>query len=288
MRFTIILMLFIFLINYDLYAQNEQQNDSIQLKNKWEISLDIMSRYLWRGQSWGGNYPVVQPTIKYSITNKISVGAWATTNFKKDYFYSDGNAFKGYQELDFFVSYKVNKYFTVQLWDYYWPSVEKVEGIDNRFFNYKNNSVKTVDLIVLFDFSDVWLPFNLTLSSLLVGNDFRYDSNGENPTQNFTTYAEIGYTFENILKKTTKKTFQNIDLQPALGVVFNNQAGYYTAGDYDKPSIVNLSLKVNREFKISKRFSLPVFVNYVYNGAQKNTEIFGRNFVVLGATFCYE
>ncbi len=288
MRYKIILLSFMYLINYDLLAQNEQANDSTQLKGKWEISLDVMSRYLWRGQSWGGDYPVVQPTIKYNITNKLSVGTWATTNFKTDYFYADGNATKGYQELDFFASYKVNKYFTVQLWDYYWPSVEKVEGIDNRFFNYKSNGVKTVDLILLFDFSDVWLPFNLTLSSLVAGNDFRYDSNGENPTQNFTTYAEIGYTFENVLKTTSKKAFQNINLQPVLGIVFNNQAHYYTAGDYDKPSIVNLSLRVNKAFDINKHFSAPVFVNYIHNGSQKNTEIFGRNFVVFGATFCYE
>jgi len=235
----------------------------------------------------GWKFSVIQPTIKYNITNKLSVGTWATTNFKTDYFYADGNASKGYQELDFFVSYKVNKYFTVQLWDYYWPSVEKVEGIDNRFFNYKSNGVKTVDLILLFDFSDVWLPFNLTLSSLLAGNDFRYDGNGENPTQNFTTYIEIGYNFENIFKKTRIKAFQNINLQPALGVVFNNQAGYYTSGDYVKPSVVNLSLKANRKFKINKHFSMPVFINYIHNGSQKNTEIFGRNFVVFDATFCY-
>ncbi|MFM2394165.1 MAG: hypothetical protein RLZZ546_2147, partial [Bacteroidota bacterium] len=137
-------------------SQNSQVVIDSLKKSKLNFTCEIASRYIWRGQSWGGNYMVIQPTLKYNFTSKLLVGTWATTNFKSDYFYPDGSSYKGYYELDFFIAYKVNKFLTVQLWDYYWPSVSKVEDVDNRYFNYGTDGVKTVDLNLLFDFSEVW------------------------------------------------------------------------------------------------------------------------------------
>jgi hypothetical protein len=42
--------------------------------------------------------------------------------------------------------------------------------------------------MLVFDFSEYDFPLNATLSTLVAGNDFRYDQNGENPKQNLTTY----------------------------------------------------------------------------------------------------
>ncbi len=249
-------------------------------KKKLEIILDLASRYIWRGQSWGGNYAVFQPTVNYDLTDKITAGIWATTNFKKDYFYPDGITLtKGYQEIDINISYKINKFLTFQLWDYYWPTVQKINGINNNFFDYGKNGVKTVDANLLFDFSELKFPLTLSLSTFVAGNDFRYDSNGENPKQNFTTYLEAGYTFEDIYKK--------IDLKTIIGAVFNNQAQYYSAGDYNKVSVVNMSVKASRSFELSKQISMPISLNFVHNAATKNTETFGKNFLVVGISFDY-
>lgn len=261
--------------------------DSIVKEKKLKFKLDVMSRYIWRGQSWGGDYVALQPTIEYSANKKLTVGVWATTNFKKEYFYSDGSSYKGYQEIDLYINYKANKYLSFQLWDYYWPSVQKVEGIDNSFFNYGNDGVKTVDFILALDFSEVWLPLTATVSTLIAGNDFRYDSLGENPKQNFTTYAEVGYTFEDVFKTLSKKTFKSINILPAIGIVFNNQAKYYTAGDYDKPSLVNMSIKASREFNLNKNISMPISITFTHNAATKNTEIFGKNFLIFGTNFTF-
>ncbi|MES2811605.1 MAG: hypothetical protein V4670_03970 [Bacteroidota bacterium] len=274
-----ILYLFFILLFLNGHSQ-EIGNDSVAKERKVEIKLDLASRYIWRGQSWGGNYVVFQPSVEYKITKKITTGVWATTNFKRDYFYADGSSYKGYQEIDFYISYKVKKYLTFQLSDYYWPSVKKVEGVDNNFFNYGSDGVKTMDFNLLFDFSEVGFPFNATISTLVAGNDFKYDSNGENPKQNFTTYAEVGYDFENIFKSNSKKMFKNIDVSPSIGVVFNNQAKYYVAGDYDKPSLVNMSLEISREFEINKNLIMPVSITFTHNAASKNTETFGRNFLI--------
>jgi len=263
------------------YAQESvivEDSLSITKAKKWDTSLDVMSRYIWRGQSWGGNYVAVQPSINYNVYKKWTLGFWETHNLKNDYFYPVGISGKGYQEIDFNLCYAVNKYFEVQVWDYYWPSVERVNGIDNGFFNYGRDGVKTVDVNLLFDFTDVWKPFNATISVLVAGNDFRYDSFGNHPKQNFTTYFEVGYDQE----------FKMITLEPVIGVVLNNQAHYYTAGDYDKVSLVNLGLKASHEFEVGKRITIPIWLNYTHNAATKNTEVFGKNFLVAGVTFEYE
>ncbi len=284
MRKPVNLVLYIafILMNVSVFSQEVAVSDSttVEKKSTLELKVDIVSRYIWRGQSWGGNYVAVQPAIDYHLNDKWTLGFWATSNFKKDYFYGDGVPGKGYQEIDFSVSYAINSFLTVQLWDYYWPSVERVEGVDNGFFNYGKDGVKTIDLNLLFDFSDYGFPLNATLSTLIAGNDYRYDSDGENPKQNYTTYLEVGYSWEDV--------FQKIALDPLVGAVFNNQAKYYVSGDYNKISLVNLGIKATREFQWSERITMPLSLNYIHNAATKNTETFGRNFIVAGITFKYQ
>lgn len=261
------------------FSQKEQVTDSVLIEKKLSLNVDIVSRYLWRGQCWGGNYMAVQPSAEYAITSRLSIGSWATTNFKKDYFYPDNeNYYKGYREIDFYASYQLTDFLQVQIWDYYWPSVSRVEGVSNRFFNYGPTSSQTVDAILYFDFSEGYrFPFNATISTLVGGNDYRYSKN-LNPKRNYTTYMELGYTFN---------FFQNIELLASSGVVLNNKAEYYNFANYDKPSFVNLSLKATKEISLSDNLVMPVSLNYVHNGATKNTDFFGKNFLVAGVSFGY-
>ena len=281
----------ILVISSSLFAQeNQSKSDtlSVDKEKKLSLTVDIVSRYLWRGQSWGGNYVAVQPTIEYAVTPKLTLGFWATTNFKNDYFYPDGvTSGKGYQETDFYVTYQVKDFLQFQIWDYYWPSVEKVEGVDNSFFNYGKDGVKTVDAMLYFDFSEGYkYPFNATISTLVAGNDFRYDSNDENPKQNFTTYLELGYTFT-LFEKSSMKALQGIELDLVIGSVLNNKAGYYSYADYDKVSFCNLGIKATKEIDLGKGITMPLSLNYVHNGAKENTETFGKNFLVAGISFSY-
>ncbi len=261
------------------FAQdNASTNDSIsnEKEHKLTFAVDLINRYIWRGQSWGGDYPVVQPTIEYAPNDKWAFGVWGTTNFKKEYYYDDGEtAPKGYQEFDLYITYNFNKHISLQLWDFYWPSVSKEEGIDNSFFNYGTNSVQTVSTELNFDYTETKFPFHATISTLIAGNDYRYDEDGENPKQNYTTYFEIGFVFP---------VFMGIEFDPVIGTVLNNKAQYYSAGDYDRPSIVNLSVEASREFKLGHSLKMTPFINYIYNGATKNTEAFGVNFFLFGLT----
>jgi len=275
------LMLSTFSLSQEVGAKKDSisQKDTISLakEHKLTFTLELLSRYIWRGQSWGGNYAVFQPTIEYSPSKKLTFGAWGSTNFKKDYFYPDNvTSYKGYHEIDLYVSKKITSFLRLELWDYYWPSVSKVEGVNNQLLNFKNNSVNTVTTDFKFDFSEYNFPLKTTLSTFIAGNDYKYDENGENPKQNFTTYLEIIYTL---------KTYKEIELTPCIGTVFNNQAQYYTAGDYDKISIVNISIKALKTINLKNSFEIPITLNYIHNASSKNIETFGRNFLVFGICF---
>ncbi|SFA71003.1 hypothetical protein SAMN05660845_0162 [Flavobacterium swingsii] len=279
------------LFSFDCFSQesNVVLDTILQEKEqKWDASLEVVSRYIWRGQSYGGNNITVQPAINYEITKRLTFGFWASTNFQKEYYFPDGSITNSYQEIDLSLTYEINKYLKIQVYDYYWPTVRKVDGVSNNYFNYGNDGVQSVDANLLFDFSDIWKPVKATISTLLVGNDFKYDSYGNNPKQNFTTYIEVGYSFENIFEKVSKKTFQNINIEPAIGAVLNNQAQYYSAGDYNKPSFINLGIKATHELELNEHFLFPISLNYIYNASIENTEQFGRNFIALGIKLNYQ
>ena len=258
-------------INSQEFNTKIESNNSNSESNLF-IGLDITNRYVWRGQVLGGKHIAIQPTIEWYVTDNLTLGAWATTNFQNKNYNSNGFTPKGYLELDLYTSYALNDFLTIELYDYYWPSLDKSEEIDNDYLNYGENGVKTVDLNLVFDFSEIWIPLNATVSTFLAGNDYRYDENDENPKQNFTTYVEFGYTIENV--------FKIFDLNQTIGVVLNNKAEYYYYADYNKVSFINLKLELLKEFKISNNYVLPFSIKYIHNAATKNTESIGKNFLV--------
>lgn len=275
-----VILIFALMLSSSMIFAQEKASDTAKVEKKWDINLDIASRYIWRGQSWGGNYPVAQLYGNYNVSDKFSVGFWGTHNFKKEYYNTDGAA-KGYQELDLIFNYAVTDYLTVSLQDYYWPSTDKQEGVSNDFFNFGNDGSQSVDLQLLFDFSEKGVPIWATVSTLIAGNDFRYkDENDEKGKQCFSTYVELGYCFEAPL---------GVNVSPVVGAVLNNKAGYYTYADYDKPSFVNLGCKVSKDIKLSECVTMPIWLNYTYNAAsdKANLEPFGRQFLVAGVTFSY-
>jgi len=285
------LLLLIFCFSNVIFSQDTKPKTdtiSVEKEKKLTLKVDFVSRYLWRGQCWGGDYFAIQPTIEYAITPKLTFGFWGTTNFKEDYFYPDGVSFyKGYQEIDFYISYQINDFLNFQIYDYYWPSVSTVDGVNNGYFYYGKDGVKTVDAILYFDFSEGYkYPFNATISTLVAGNDYRYDSNGDNPKQNFTTYVELGYTFS-FFDKSSLKVLRNIELSQIVGAVLNNKAAYYNYADYDKISFCNIGIKIDKEIDLGKGIAMPFSLNYIHNAATKNTELFGKNFLVATISLKY-
>ncbi|PWS29328.1 hypothetical protein DHW03_05800 [Pedobacter yonginense] len=276
------------LLSYQICFSQEKTTDSTateSVKGTWDLNLDLASRYIWRGQAWGGNYPVAQLYGTYNLTEKLSLGFWATHNFQKQSFEENdfGAEYRGYQEIDLVANYAFTNYLTTSLQYYYWPTTEKVEGVSNKLFDFGNTGVSTLDLMLMFDFSEYKLPLWFTWSTFIAGNDYRYkDEFDEKGKQNFTSYAEVGYNFD---------LPASIKLSPVVGAVFNNKAAYYTYGDPDKISFVNIGAKASKEFKLSKKSTMPIWVSYTHNGASRQfavpetTRSIKSNYVVFGATF---
>jgi hypothetical protein len=278
-----IFLIFLFLaILQNIKAQeiNTTENPSqTEVEKKLFLGLDIVNQYIWRGQAYGGNYITLQPCIEYNFTDNFSFGIWATSNLKKNMYSKDGITPEGYQEFNIYATYFVNDNFSIKLSDYYYPSLDNEEETNNKFFNYGEDAVKAIDLNLNFDFSEIWLPFNVSLSTLIAGNDFKYDENDENPKRNYTSYIEIGYTFEAI--------FNTFDINTTVGNVLNNKAEYYTYADYNKPSFVNLNLEFSKTFQLNNNISFPISLSYIHNEATKNTEPVGKNFIVTKFTLEY-
>ncbi len=277
-----VILIFVFALTISMTFAQETAKDTTttaeSVKGTWDLNLDLASRYVWRGQSWGGDYPVSQLYGTYNLSDKWSVGLWATHNYKKEYYDADGTT-KGYREIDFVLNYVVNNFLIISLQDYYWPSTNFQEGVTNSFFDYGNTSSQTVDLMFMFDFTKKGLPLWFTSSTFLAGNDFKYkDEFDEKGKQNFTTYMEVGYNLDAPL---------GISVAPVLGVVLNNKARYYNYADYDKPSFVNLGCKVSKEIKLSQSIVMPIWLNYTYNAAdaRENLGLLGHQFLIAGVTF---
>ncbi|TVZ28061.1 uncharacterized protein Gcw-chp [Gillisia sp. Hel_I_86] len=276
----------LFLVTFNfielLNAQKQESaidTNKVERQSSFSAQIDILNQYIWRGQSYGGKYVAVQPGVTYTITENLSIGAWATTNFQGPYYETDELTPRAYQEFDLGISYALNNFISIEFWDYYYPSIEKFEGENTNFFNFRDDAVQTIDAILVLDFSEIWLPLEASISTFVAGNDYRYNANEENPKQNFTTYVELNYYFEDVLAE--------IEVNPFAGAVLNNKAEYYEYADFDKVSFINLGVALAREFNLNNDFNVPLNLKYIYNAASENTEIFGRNFVVAGISLVY-
>jgi hypothetical protein len=244
---------------------------------KFTAAVDVVYPYLWRGIKYYGDKVAFQPYLNYAFTDKLSVGVWATTNFS--------NAADAYNEFDWNISYQISPVIKVMLSDYYWPATKNnLDWERSSYFDYSEGSAQSLDLSVMFDFSDKGVPLDLQWNTFIGGGDFKYDAEG-NPTRAYSSYAEVGYThsFENL----------GIDVRPFVGAAVIN-GGYYGEDANGKSGFTfsNVGVNVAKEIKISENYALPVFVRYTNNdyGVQKldaddNVTKTVRNFFSCGVTF---
>lgn len=279
-----ILLFSLFLTTSFLFGQENQAitPEIEEPENKLTVAIDVVYPYLWRGLKYNADKVAFQPYLDYEITDKLSVGLWATTNFSND---ADA-----YNEFDWSISYQISPVVQVMVSDYYWPSTKKAYAEDSansraNYFDYSEGSAQTLDFSVVLDFSEKGVPLDFEFSTLFGGNDYNYDENGEPNGRAYSTYAEVGYThtFENI----------GIDVRPFAGAAVIN-GGYYgtDANGNAGFTFTNVGINVSKEIKISKNYSIPIFVRYTHNdyGVQKfdsnnvlvETE---RNFFSAGLTF---
>ncbi len=232
-------------------------------ESKFAAAVDIVAPYLWRGIALNSTSKIAfQPYASYAVTDKFTVGVWASTNLKKDTLSTN----LSYSEFDWYASYQVTPVIKVMLSDYFYET----PNFKNSYFNYNKDAGHVYDLSLLFDFSEEGIPVDFQVNTLVSGNDLNADGK-----QNHSTYAEMGYSHS--------IEAAGIDLRAFAGGLVNKSSYYVTDG----PVFTNVGLNVAKEIKITENYSLPIFLRYTYNdnGNVNKAGELKRNFISGGITF---
>ena len=216
------------------FAQTETK------ENPFSISLDLASRYVWRGTDFGGS-PSIQPGFEYSFKG-LSIGTWGafTTNLP------------GAQELDLYLGYTfLNDMFTLTVTDYFFPDETLA---NNHYFEYRDNMTGHV-FEASFAFNGTEnLPLGILIASNVYGADAkRLNEDGSIAGNQYSTYAEISYSFK------------YIDVFAGMNLITpdtdRGETGFYG----NDLGFVNIGCTVSKDIKITDSFSLPLSVSLINN-----------------------
>ena len=204
-------------------------NDSTRVASPFSASLELSTKYMWRGIEYG-TAPTVFPMIGYSYKgfNAFAMGAYAING--------------SHQEVDFGVSYTVSD-FTIGVSDYYYPSSV---GEKDEYFKLSNRSTgHWVEACATWNGTKI--PLWVTVSTYIFGAD-----KNEEGKQMYSSYAEVGYTYS---------FNDNNSMALCIGANFNKS--FYT--DYQIGfNVVNINAKYNTAFKFGN-YKLPVSASYILN-----------------------
>lgn len=162
------------------------QTDSIS-DFSWSANVDLMSRYVWRGQQYGTG-PSIQPGLSGTWKN-LTIGTWGAYELVAS----------GTQETDFYISHTTGP-FTFAIWDYW--SYSENEPTD--FFDYSKNT--TAHLLE----AQIQVSGNEKFPFSILGSYFFY---GADPSKSI--YLELQYS----------KNIQDTEL--ALFAGYQAKGNYY-------------------------------------------------------------
>lgn len=229
------------------------QQDSTAKENPISVTVDLMSRYVWRGTDFGAS-PSIQPGISYEKAG-FTIGAWGAyaTNLT------------GAQEADMYLGYTFYKdLFSITITDYFFPD----ELNTYHYFDYKKQSTGHIlEASLSFNGTDDF-PLTVLIATNIYGADAKkINDDGSIGDNQFSTYTEIGYSFKNF----------NVFMGTNLTQVDRKkgESGFY--GDY--LGVVNLGITSTKEIKITKDYSLPLSVSLITNPQAE------RIFLVAGFSF---
>jgi hypothetical protein len=251
--------LIIFLIANPGFAQEKNDLELKEETNPSNVTLnlgaDLVSRYVWRGQDFGAS-AAIQPSLSLDAFG-FSLGAWGSYGFTRyTYWIDDTTSIENnYSEVDLFLSYNY-KYFTLLLTDYYAPlPLDTFPGAN--YFNWKNATTwHTLELTLILDGPEKF-PIQFIAATLLYGADKGKDTSGvygAGTTNNFSTYFELSYQFD----------VKGFGITPFIGGIPFGSSWYGP-----KAGINNIGVNVRKEIPVSKKFSLPIQSNLIFNPLSK-------------------
>ena len=219
------------------YADVMLANDSTKVVSPFSASLELTTKYMWRGIEYG-TAPTVFPMIGYCYKgfNAFAMGGYAVNG--------------SHQEVDLGVSYTANE-FSFGVSDYYYPSAV---GDQDGYFKLSNRTTgHWVEAYASWNGKKI--PLWVTVSTYVFGAD-----KNEDGKQMYSAYAEVGYTHS-----------FNDNNSMSLCVGANLNKSFYT--EYQSGfKVVNMNAKYRTAFKFGK-FHLPVSAGYILN-PYKNKSFF--------------
>jgi len=203
------------------------------------VAADIVNQYIWRGLDCGN--VSIQPTLGIGYKG-LSLSAWGNVGVSKD----------DVKEFDLTLGYTTGG-FNIGITDY-WFSVGG-DDPDNRYFKYNAHSTNHVfEANIGYDFGVASIQWFTNFA----GND----GENKNGKRAYSSYAEVAVPFK----------LATCDWTATAGVVPYYSTYYGTTGF----AVTNLSLRADKEIKITDSFSVPVFGQVVANPClQKAYLVFG-------------
>ena len=192
------------------------------------IAADFVNQYIWRGLDCGN--VSIQPTLGIGYKG-LSLSAWGNVGVSKD----------DVKEFDLTLGYTTGG-FNIGITDY-WFSVGG-DDPDNRYFKYNADSTNHVfEANIGYDFG----VLNLQWYTNFAGND----GYNKNDKRAYSSYAQVDVPFKLV----------TVDWTATAGVVPYYSTYYGTTGF----AVTNLSLRADKDIKITDSFSIPVFGQIVAN-----------------------
>ena len=198
-------------------------------KSPFDISVDLMSRYVWRGTDFGHS-PSIQPGLEYS-KGGLAIGTWGAFT----------TTLAGGQEADLYVFYTfMDEKVSVGLTDYFFPDEFASE---NNYFEYNDTLTGHVFEVSASYNGTEDFPLSILVATNVYGADARKNDANGLPTNKlqYSTYIEAKYEFKNA---EVFAGFSLMDPDETIG-----ETGFYG----HSMGFVNIGATVNKEIKVYRR-----------------------------------
>lgn len=219
--------LLILIVSLSMISTSLYAGDSLKVEPS--VGADLVSRYVWRGIALS-KAPAIQPYLDFTY-GSFSIGSWASYTVGEDVI----------QEVDLYLSF-TKSWFTITACDYFTPN----DTISyNDYFDWNNNRTGHAIEVsaIIADIKNI--PLSLTAGIYLYGND--RDDNNNNF---YSTYFELAYS---------KSFHNNINFSSFVGIT--PFKGYYA----DEFNVVNVGISLEKEIKITDKFSVPLSGSLIVN-----------------------
>ena len=209
---------------------------------QFTVSGDFVSSYVWRGIYQGGAASF-QPTLGFSVGN-FSLTAWGSTSSL-----SESN-----KEIDLTAAYKFGEAGpTLSVATLWWDGQADVANgeLTNNYFHFKSGDTgHHFEAGLAYTLPIEKFPLSIAWYTMFAGADRKTTDEGEEK-QAYSSYVELNYPF----------SVKGVDLNATCGVVPYKTPQYNVNGF----AVTNLALKATKAINFNDKFSLPIFVQAIWN-----------------------